>query len=100
MENVNLKFTVEKEVAIYRTAPINLDRLKGKCKVPIALLVGDKTDVTVDYFANRFIKQHEISIFHKIKGGHMFPLENTLDTAQKITEIVGNLGKINTTNSI
>jgi pimeloyl-ACP methyl ester carboxylesterase len=83
-----LKFTVEKEVEIYRTAPVNLDRFKGKCKVPIALLVGDKTDVTVDYFANRFIKQHKITQYHKVKGGHMFPLENTKATAQKIIEVI------------
>lgn len=86
-----LKFTVAKEVEIYRTAPLNLSSFAGKCKVPIALIVGENTDVTVDYFAKLFIKQHHISEFHKIKGGHMFPLENTLETSNKIAEILGRL---------
>lgn len=91
-DGCHLKFTLEKELEIYRTVPLNLGKLAGKCKVPIALMVGEKTDVTVDAFVKIFKRQHKIEQFFKIKGGHMFPLENTRETADCI-EVILNLWK-------
>lgn len=87
-DGCHLKFKLEKELEIYRTVPLNLGGLAGKCKVPVALMVGDKTDVTVDAFVKIFVRQHKIEQVFKIKGGHMFPLENTKETADCIEQIL------------
>lgn len=93
VENANtfkLAFDVDREVDIFRTTPLYLNRLRGVLKVPSWLIYATDSDACrrhcVDPFAHRFGLQVQTTT-----GGHMFPLVHLDETAQLINRCLAEL---------
>jgi pimeloyl-ACP methyl ester carboxylesterase len=86
-EGLELFFTPRVEASIYRTIPHNLPRFRGKLSIPADYIGGSDSRegrlARLDY-----MKKHFPFDFHTIEGSHLFPLENPLETAGKIREII------------
>lgn len=80
-----LRFDSHIEYLIYRTIPHQLHHYAGKLKVPAALIYGTQSSV-VDRFDVRYMKHHFNIQCFKIKGTHMFPMENPQMTAACIMQ--------------
>ena len=74
-----LKFDVPTEVQIYRSIPLDLDRLP-RVTVPGKIIRGTTTDVSRSPFVKHLSKKHGLEI-EEIEGGHMFPFESPEETA-------------------
>lgn len=80
-DGYHLRFDSHIEYLIYRTIPDHLHQYAGQLTVPAALIYGGQSDV-VDRFDVRYMKQHYGVECIKIKGTHMFPMEDP-DTVAK-----------------
>jgi pimeloyl-ACP methyl ester carboxylesterase len=85
---LELNFTAQAETAIYRNIPTHLSSFKNKLKVPAVLIYGENTDLFPHYFFKRFAKKNKKIDLQSIKGGHMFPLEYPMETAEMIKGII------------
>ena len=82
---VTLSFTLETELAIFRTAPDNLWKY---CKpLPIAglYLTGEDSDFAKLPFAQRLARKTGMD-YQVLSGGHLFPQEHPETTAQIISQ--------------
>lgn len=84
---VELSYLVDHEVALFRTPPDNFSSYQHPSPVPIHIVYGDKSDASfpkyIKPFARRFGAKQQI-----ISAEHMFPLQNPLETAQLINELI------------
>ena len=82
-EGVRLTIPAAVEVAVFRNTPHNSWHYRSPLKVPGALLSGAKSEFRSTGFAERMARRH--AMYHEyIEGGHMFPLEHPLQTAEHI----------------
>lgn len=80
---VRLTIPVATEVAIFRATPHDAWRYRRPLKVPGVLLTGAQSEFDGTGFAERMARQHHLR-HEKVEGGHMFPLEKPLLTAEAI----------------
>lgn len=82
-EGVRLTIPAATEVAIFRTTPHDAWRYRAPLKVPGVLISGAQSEFAGTGFAERMVRQHHLQHVH-IQGGHMFPLEVPLLTAETL----------------
>lgn len=85
-QGVCLRFDPKIEMQIYRTIP-HKHEIKGKVKVPAAVVGGEKSKV----FSTTHAKYMQNSMGMAIRwlnGGHMFPLELPEQTADTVHQLV------------
>ena len=82
---LKLKYSVENEVAIYRTLPHNIS-FKASI-VPATMLYGECSDVVRPALLKRIKSIHFMTV-KSVKGGHLFPLEFPEQTADQIQAII------------
>ncbi|UTH73938.1 alpha/beta fold hydrolase [Chromobacterium sp. IIBBL 290-4] len=85
-----LKFRPPVEHAIYATLPHDFPKYRDKLKVPAAFIAGESSDVLKEqdllFMQKRFgiqVEQHA--------GGHLFPLERPLETADHVLALIDRL---------
>lgn len=83
-----LTFDTNIEANIFRNVPHNINRYDGQLKVPALLVTGQHTTVCMPRLINPFIKVNKIEHKQFAKGGHLFPLEAPVETAQLISETI------------
>ncbi|CAM2987139.1 alpha/beta fold hydrolase [Legionella worsleiensis] len=86
-DGYHLKFDRHIESQIYRTIPHVIPRLKGRSRVPAALIYGDSSTV-IDSFDVRYMRRY----FHiksvQTKGTHLFPMEHPKSVAKQVIDVV------------
>lgn len=82
-QGVCLAIPVATEVAIFRTTPHDSWRYRSTLKVPGVLLSGAASEFAASGFAERMARHHHLRHI-TVEGGHMFPLEKPLLTAETI----------------
>ncbi len=83
-----LSFDKDAETEIFRHVPTHLSSLKNKLSIPSALIYGKESELYPHYFFKRFVKQNAKITLYKTSGGHMFPLENPMETAKLIKQVI------------
>ncbi len=86
-----LRFDRHIEYQIYRTIPHTIPKLKGRLNTPTALIYGDQSTV-VDKMDRRYMRSHFGIKTFKIKGTHLFPMENPKGAANQVFHAVDTLG--------
>jgi pimeloyl-ACP methyl ester carboxylesterase len=89
-EGYHLRFDSKIEYQIYRTIPHILYAYEGKLSVPTGLIYGSESKV-VDRLDLRYMKKHYGIVNAKIKGSHMFPMENPEKAAHSIMHMIDKL---------
>ena len=85
-EGVKLKYTASQEVAIYRTLPHRIAQHNKSLAIPATLIYGENSDVVRPAALKQMQKVGMNT--HKVKGGHMFPLEFPEQTASDIRKVI------------
>lgn len=94
LEERTLNFDVQVEADIFRTIPVNLHKQYGKLLIPAFLFTGKYTEVCIPQLRNRFLKGNPSLVHEGLAfGGHMFPLEKPIETANKINQAISQLLK-------
>lgn len=88
---LSLSFELPIELAIYRTIPDNLHVNRDDIKVSTGVLVGDRTN-TVTPNQYRRMKAKLGLYGMRVPGSHMFPLEQPIETAQNIRQLLHKMG--------
>ncbi len=85
---VRLAFDPRIEYEIYRTTPHDLYAYLGRFRVPGGMIVGRRSDVAarVGLAASR-----KRFLIRKVEGGHLFPFEHPLETAQAVRDLAHEL---------
>lgn len=84
---VTLSIPKDIEVDIFRTTPSLWWLPQAKPKMPIHVLVGQKSEFLKHKFPQ--IAQKKLAIpYDIVEGGHMFPLEFPMETVQKIKSLI------------
>ncbi len=84
---LRLRFDPATEISIYRSVPhLHPGRLQG-LQVPLALVGGAQSRVVMKHHA-RAAQRLINGEFHRLPGGHMFPLEHPLETAELIRAVI------------
>ena len=91
-EGVQLTFSANTEVKIYRTLPHNLHRRSKALKVPSAMIYGTDSNVVMPMQLGYMKKKVGMHI-GKLSGGHLFPLEHPEKSAEKIHQTIEHLSK-------
>lgn len=84
-EGVCLTIPAAVEVAIFRTTPTDSWRYRAPLPVPGVLLTGRQSEFKGSGFAERMAR-HARMRHRELEGGHMFPLEHPLATADAIIQ--------------
>ncbi len=82
---VTLSFALEKELALFRTAPDHLWRYRKRLPMPGLYLLGEHSEFARYPFAQRLAKQSGMH-YQLLPGGHLFPQEHPGNTARVIVE--------------
>ena len=82
-EGVRLTIPAAMEVAIFRNTPHDSWRYHSALKVPGVLISGAQSDFAGTGFAERMVRLHHLQHVY-FQGGHMFPLEKPVLTAEAI----------------
>lgn len=88
---LSLSFELPIELAIYRTIPDNLHVNRDDIKVPTGVLVGDRTNTVTP---NQYRRMKAKLGLHgmRVPGSHMFPLEQPIETAHHIRQLLHKMG--------
>ncbi|MGR6874632.1 alpha/beta hydrolase [Pseudomonas sp. HK3] len=86
-DGLKLKYSVDTEVAIYRTLPNNISLYNAPFNVPTTLLYGETSDVVRPALIKK-IKRKNVMNVMQVQGGHLFPLEFPEETADHIQAII------------
>lgn len=89
-EGVRLTIPAATEVAIFRNTPHDSWRYHSALKVPGVLISGAQSNFAGTGFAERMARMHRLQHVH-IQGGHMFPLEKPVQTADAVRLALMNL---------
>jgi pimeloyl-ACP methyl ester carboxylesterase len=84
----NLSFDTDVEANIFRNVPHNINSYNGQLKVPSLLVTGQYTTVCIPRLINPFVKATKIEHKRFANGGHMFPLEAPIKTAELIASTI------------
>lgn len=84
---LKLKYAVDTEVAIYRTLPSNIRLNDSAIPVATTLLYGQRSDVVRPALIRKLKNKHAINVM-EVSGGHLFPLELPVQTADHIRAII------------
>lgn len=90
---VRLTIPVATEVAIFRATPHDAWRYRSALKVPGVLLTGAQSEFEGTGFAERMARHHHLR-HEKVEGGHMFPLEKPLLTAEAVLRSLDAIGAL------
>lgn len=82
-----LRFDRHIEYQIYRTIPHIIPQLEGKLSIPTALIYGDNSTV-VNRMDRRYMRANFAIKTFKIKGTHLFPMENPQAVVEHIFKAV------------
>jgi pimeloyl-ACP methyl ester carboxylesterase len=85
-----LKFRPRVEHDIYATLPHNFPCHKGRQKVPTGFIAGADSDVLSDADIH-YMRRHFGIEVESHPGGHLFPLERPIETAEHILALVERL---------
>lgn len=88
---VSLTIPVATEVAIFRTTPHDAWRYRRPLKVPGVLLTGAHSEFAGTGYGERLARHHRLR-HEQVEGGHMFPLEKPLLTADTIQRCLQEIG--------
>jgi pimeloyl-ACP methyl ester carboxylesterase len=88
---VRLTIPVATEVAVFRATPHNAWRYRRPLKVPGVLLTGAQSEFAGTGFGERLARHHRL-LHEQVAGGHMFPLEQPLLTAETIKRTLAQVG--------
>lgn len=80
-DGVALRYRLETELAVFRTTPSNPWRYLRPLRVPGLLVTGRDSDVAMPDHMRRLYRRHGLA-YRQVDGGHLFPLEHPLETAQ------------------
>ena len=83
---VELAYQLAVELAVYRTLPHRPVYRARSLQVPVAVLVGEQSDTVRKYQYLR-MKNRLNFVGKRVPGGHMFPLEHPLATADDIHQL-------------
>jgi pimeloyl-ACP methyl ester carboxylesterase len=86
-QGVRLRFDPATEISIYRSVPHLHPARLHQLQVPLALVGGVQSDVVMGHHARAVLRLAR-GEFHGMPGGHMFPLERPLQTAELICEVI------------
>ncbi|MBA1204530.1 alpha/beta hydrolase [Pseudomonas capeferrum] len=91
-DGLRLCFDPATEISIYRSVPHVSPGLLNRLQVPVAMVGGRLSGVVGRRHGNavRCIPRGE---YHRVPGGHMFPLERPNDTASLIKGLVDRWGR-------
>ena len=90
-EQLELAFSAQVEVDIFRSLPDNLSCYKNQLKIPASLIYANQTDILPHSYFKKFAKLNKNIQLITTSGGHMFPLEHPEKTAQLISDIIDKL---------
>lgn len=93
-EDYRLAFDVQKEVEIFRTTPLHLDKLKGRLTVPGWLIYATDSNACWSGCVHPFARKFGLTVQTTV-GGHMFPLTRLDETASLINHCLRQLQAIN-----
>lgn len=82
-QGVRLTIPAATEVQIFRTTPHDSWRYRSPLKMPGVLLSGASSEFKGTGFAERLARHHALKHV-QVEGGHMFPLEKPLLTAEVV----------------
>mgnify|MGYP003665878190 FL=1 len=83
----HLHFKPEVEASIFRNLPHDIYKYYGKLTCPALLITGSQTHVCTERRIRPFIKANHLT--HEVfSGGHMFPLESPVETAELINRTI------------
>lgn len=82
-DGVRLTVPVATEIAIFRTTPTDAWRYRSPLKVPGVFIAGAESEFVRAGFGARLARHHHLD-YRMVPGGHMFPLENPLGTADAV----------------
>lgn len=86
-DGLRLRFDAATEISIYRSIPhLHPGRLQ-QLRVPLALVGGADSTVVLPHQV-RAVQRLVQGEFHGVPGGHMFPLERPLQTAELISSVI------------
>jgi pimeloyl-ACP methyl ester carboxylesterase len=82
-KEVTLAYSLDVELAVYRTIPHKMVLNRKSLKVPMGVLVGKSTDTVRK---NQYLRMKNRIGFtgKRVEGSHMFPLEQPIETAKNI----------------
>ncbi|MCU1716947.1 alpha/beta fold hydrolase [Pseudomonas sp. 5P_3.1_Bac2] len=84
--SLRLRFNAQTEVSIYRSVP-HRKTAHAPLQVPLALVRGAQSKVVLRHHAYLF-QRAKRGQFYRVEGGHMFPLERPLNTAQLLKQVL------------
>lgn len=87
-DGLRLRFDPATEIDIYRSVPHVRPASTRRLRVPLALVHGAESRVVLNHHA-RMVRGLAQGETHRVAGGHMFPLEHPLATADLLKGIVG-----------
>lgn len=82
-EGVRLTLPAETEVAIFRHTPTNSWAFRKPLSIPSAVVTGEQSEFNATGFIEKLAKRHRM-LRLKTPGGHMYPLEFPVETAQMV----------------
>ncbi|MBM7062174.1 alpha/beta hydrolase [Pseudomonas sp. UL073] len=85
-QGLRLRFDPNTEINIYRNVPHDNPGRPRQLQVPLALVRGDRSRV-VRLHDTRMVEQVPRGECLTLSGGHMFPLERPLDTAELLRQL-------------
>lgn len=77
---LQLRFDPRTEISIYRSVPHLSPGQPQQLRVPLALVRGRQSRVVLPHHA-RLVQRIPRGEYHRVEGGHMFPLESPQQTA-------------------
>jgi len=86
-QGLRLAFDPDTEIRIYRSVPHVSPARPSRLELPLAVIGGEASRVVLRHHA-RNARRLPRGEFHLVPGGHMFPLERPVETAQLIRAVV------------
>ncbi|NBA97338.1 alpha/beta fold hydrolase [Pseudomonas sp. R5(2019)] len=83
---LRLSFNAATEINIYRSVPHQSPGRLRQLQLPLALVGGTHSEVVMRHHASA-ARRLPFGEFHRMQGGHMFPLERPHDTARLLTSL-------------
>lgn len=86
-DGLRLAFDPDTEIRIYRSVPHSSPGRPSQLKLPVAMVAGVSSRVVLRHHAGN-VRRLPKGEFLQVPGGHMFPLERPLDTAEVIRSLL------------
>jgi pimeloyl-ACP methyl ester carboxylesterase len=86
-QGLRLAFDPDTEIRIYRSVPHLSPGKPNRMALPLAVIGGERSRIVLRHHA-RNARRLPFGEFHRVPGGHMFPLEQPLQTAELIRGVL------------